>query len=486
MIIFKRDEYNAWAALNEKYLALQAEARRQYGQDKNRKKYESRLVELENLEINERDHIESPALYRTVESLSTKKVYEDAKATIYYYTYKAYAWANAQREVMDDPTIEPEFNTYGDSYDFRVLPHLDVLRQDRDAMDKAEEIDNLIARYKAGQITEAECEPYKDYEMIRVELPVNKTMAPINQEAGTALIIKSTVFPDQFLTPKDKVSNKLFEGAIAPLVETTVNQGGYSSKKDISTLVTLNYDDLAAVELVNRPKGLTAYDREVADAIISLYVVGNNEVVTDQMIYRVITGNPDARLTAQAQEVVQQSVKVLRGTIVNLKASDDLANSYNIEEIYWEGPLISLETVRAKIKGKYVNAYKINRMPVLYRYADSLNQVARVPIELLNTSINKTPEVITLQGYLLRRVVAMKGSNLSRVILYSTILDNIGLEELTHSEKALTAVQRKKIQKIKDFTLRILDEWKEKTFIIDYKLNYKGNTKTLVSVEITP
>lgn len=473
MIIFKESEYNAWAALNEKYLRLYAEARQQYSRDKNRAAYDRKLFDLEHMECEERSKIEEPAKIRTVKNFSNKRLFDDAQATILYHAYRAYQEAEATGE-------DPDFKAYGGVVDLRIDEHLIELRDERHQADKAQILWDLVDRYHSGGISLEECEPYKDYELIRVEIPVNKSMAPIREDTGNALIIANTVYPKEFMTTTDKVSNKLFDGAIAPLVETTVANARRGSAKELNTVITINYDDLQEIQLLNRPKGLTAYDREVNDAILSLSVVGGNEFFTDQMIYRVMTGNPSAKLSKAQQEKITQSIALLRGTIVKLSVSEEEAKAYDVEAINYEGNLLMIERVEVKLKGQTANAFRLRRAPILYEYAEGKNQIARVPMEIVNTDIVKTTDIIELQGYLLRRIMAMKGSTMSRTILYSTIFDKLNIGENLANKGQVY----KKRSKINDSIVRILEEWKEKAFIVDYKLNKKGTST--VSVTITP
>ena len=109
-------------------------------------------------------------------------------------------------------------------------------------------------------------------------------------------------------------------------------------------------------------------------------------------------------------------------------------------------------------------------------YAKNKKQIARTDINLLNTPINKSDEVIILQGYLLRRILAMQGSKLNRNILYETIYKH--LEISASSPGAL----RKKQHKVRDMTKEILADWVIKKFIKNYDENVKNNS--IISVTI--
>ena len=96
----------------------------------------------------------------------------------------------------------------------------------------------------------------------------------------------------------------------------------------------------------------------------------------------------------------------------------------------------------------------------------------------MNTPVNKTKEIITLQGYLQRRIVAMKGSKLSKNILYDTIYSQIQIEAETDG-----ALKKKK-SKIREQIREILNDWKAKEFIKDYKEETRGRELYSIKIEL--
>ena len=109
--------------------------------------------------------------------------------------------------------------------------------------------------------------------------------------------IINTFYPVNFLTPTDKVSNLAFSNELTggQIQQLAMERRG--SKKQITTLASIDFEKLnGSVEIKSR-KELTAYDREVHDAIITLFVDGGNEYITPQMIYQVMTGTRTLTLT---------------------------------------------------------------------------------------------------------------------------------------------------------------------------------------------
>src|SRR5690606_22544557 len=99
--------------------------------------------------------------------------------------------------------------------------------------------------------------------------------------------------------------------------------------------------------------GLTPYDREVHDAIITLFVDGGNEYITPQMIYRVMTGNPKAYLNPKQAEAITESITKCMYSRLIIDASEE-AKAYGFDSFKYDGPLISGERVTASLNGTVV------------------------------------------------------------------------------------------------------------------------------------
>lgn len=288
-----------------------------------------------------------------------------------------------------------------------------------------------------------------------------------------AVLIPKTKQPKKFIVPKDKVTNTLFDGKlIAGSKDVLIGMEGRKSKKELTAVVSIDFEDLPNVTI---SKTITAFDREVHDAIVSLYVDGKNEFVTPLMIYRTMTGDPKAKINPKKAEAISNSVTKCSMTRIIIDSSDE-ADAFEMDKLYYEGNLIYTKKVKGEHNGKISEWIYIMEQPILYTYAKNKKQIARTDINLLNTPINKSDEVIILQGYLLRRILAMQGSKLNRNILYETIYKH--LEISASSPGAL----RKKQHKVRDMTKEILDDWVIKKFIKNYDENVKNNS--IISVTI--
>ena len=127
-----------------------------------------------------------------------------------------------------------------------------------------------------------------------------------------------------------------------------------------------------------------------------------------------------------------------------------------MDKTIYSGNLLYTERVTGYQKGAISDEWiHVLRVPVLYEYADTKNQIYRVNITLLNPPINKNEETIILQGYLLRRIRAMKSnSKLKKKILYETIFKQLDIKITSESD---SSVLRHKHKKIRDSVKKILD-----------------------------
>lgn len=303
----------------------------------------------------------------------------------------------------------------------------------------------------------------------------NELLAKRNIKNIKSILTKA---PKQWITPIDKVSSKAFngEGTLYDKDLIGVNVGGRKSKKEILSWVSLDFSDKAI--RISGKKELTPYDRDVHDALVTLYVDGRNEYITPQMIYKTMTGNQETKLTPKQLEAINNSLNKLMYSKLIIKASDAECKAYSMSDQFkYEGTVIQGEKATARVNGVIVEVYHLLREPILYTYADSKNQISRLDIKLLNSPVNKTEENITLQSYLLRRIDAIKKSTKLRpTISYNTIYEQLDIQ--ASSDGAL----RKKKLKVRNTVKRILDYLKAQNFIKNYTENIHGQEVTSITI----
>lgn len=392
--------------------------------------------------------------------LCIKNRYEDAKrqqkAGEIFRIY--YLRVDGDKLYIDSETLIEDSNSL-------LKLHYDFFRNDTEA---TKTIKGIVLEVIASS-------PYADSKGVLGGM-VNKGREPkpVARVSGNI----QTKAPKTWVTPVDKVSNLAFDGASVlynpKLVGVQLN--GRKSKKEILSMVSIDFSD-KTIQIHGR-KELNPYDREVHDALVTLFVDGENEYITPQMIYRAITGNNNAKLMPKQQEAISNSLNKLMYSRLVIKASKEECAAYGFDKFSYEGTVIQGEKVTATINGvEVVEVYHLLKEPVLYTYASKKKQIGRLDIKLLDSPINKNEENITLQSYLYRRILAIKASSkLSPTIVYDTVYKQLDIEAA--SDGAL----RKKKLKVRNTVKKILDYWKAQGFIKGYSEN--SHKTEIVSVTI--
>ena len=287
-----------------------------------------------------------------------------------------------------------------------------------------------------------------------------------------------TRYPNRFVSPVDKVSNIAFNYAeVKNLMlydghPVSILVGKQGSKKEIATMVSINFDEIEkrGVEIFGS-KELSMYDREVHDAIATLCVEGENRWITPQMIYQTMTGDPEARLHTKQTEAINNSVTKMMHSYIIIDATRE-AQAFGFDNFQYDGSLIPAERVTVTLNGNTVVGIHLLRIPPLYEYAERKGQIGRADIKLLNSPLNKTEETAVLQGYLLRRILAIKNphNKQSNHIVYETIY-----KQLEISAPNDNALRKKKID-IRKKVKAILDYWKKVGFIKEYEEAIRGQS----------
>lgn len=302
-----------------------------------------------------------------------------------------------------------------------------------------------------GNFTQADKEAliaqYRRFEAFIVEYfggSVDKANAAKNEEWQAALeafiaaenptdaqeIIEhlSSVLPEKYIAPNNKLANTLTKG-IVDIGKITLEVSKTGSKKLIETTCILSYEGDNVTLSGRQP--FTEYDRNVYNAVSSLYVYGDpSHVVTPAMVYRAMTGMTDTeKPTAQQLAAVTRSLDKMRFIRARINCTEELKarrvtlNSKQINGGEIDTYLLTAEAVKVQAGGHTVSAYRIIKTPILYEYAAAVKQVLTLPASMLDVkeidsggritsrSLPNTEARILIKGYLLRRIEGMKGKN---------------------------------------------------------------------------
>ena len=306
------------------------------------------------------------------------------------------------------------------------------------------------------------------------------------EKVREALPQLATIIPQKHLIPNNKLANSLTKDIIGGgLIELDVGR----KKDDILTRCILNYEG-DNVKLTSR-RSFTEYDRQVADAVTSLYEYGDkSHIITAATVYRAMVHATETETPSPQQiEAVTQSLDKLRFVRVQIDCTQELMRrnaSLNGSQITGgkvDTYLLTLKKLEVIAGNQKVSAYKITDTPILYDYSRLTGQVITVPAALLDirdktgAKIPNTERRIAIKGYLMRRISIMKGQNSKNQschILYDSLYNGVCSTEPTQKEKRL----------IRDYIPCVLEYWKSEKFIKDYEELTHGKKKIGIEIKI--
>lgn len=244
----------------------------------------------------------------------------------------------------------------------------------------------------------------------------------------------TSVLPEKYVVPNNKLANTMTRGII-DIGRITLEESRRSAKKLVETTCILTYEG-DNVHLSGR-QHFTEYDRNVYNAVSSLYVYGDqSHVVTPAMVYRAMTGLTDSeKPTAGQLAAVTRSLDKMRFIRARIDCTEELKmrritlNSKQINGGEIDTYLLTADAIKVQAGGQTVRAYRIIKTPILYEYAAAVKQVLTLPASVLDVKeisemtvdgakkltigarLPNTESRILIKGYLIRRIEGMKGKN---------------------------------------------------------------------------
>lgn len=313
-----------------------------------------------------------------------------------------------------------------------------------------------------------------------IDAAIKSPNIELADEVRAALPQLSSIIPQKHVMPNNKLANSLTKDIIdAGAIDLVVSGRG---KTEITTRCILTYEG-DNVKLSGR-QPCTEYDRNVADAVTSLFLYGDpSHIITPATVYRAMIHSTGTETPSpQTLGAVTRSLDKGRFVRVQIDCTQELLRrnaSLNGEQITGgkvDTYLLPLEKIEVMAGGKKVTAYKIIKTPVLYDYARLTKQVLTVPAKLLDVpNASNTEQRISIKGYLLRRITVMKGKTAqSNRILFEKIWDAAGKPDPSPKEA----------QRIREYTFTVLDYWKKERYIKGYKAIKEGKAYTAVEIQL--
>lgn len=350
---------------------------------------------------------------------------------------------------------------------------------------------------ESGGIGEAETAELYDLIDKVIEIRSNRPRLSLTQAIRESIGVKidsrsrlSSKIPKKHVMPNNKLTNALTTNSLA---KSIIDTGSYElvvagkGKKAITTVCILTYegDD---VKLTGR-QPFTEYDRNVNNAVTSLYVYGDkSHAVTPATVYRAMVNMTETETPSEQQiEAVTRSMDKQRFIRARGDCTAELMRrgaSVDGEQITsgkFDTYLLPADVIEVEAGGRTVRGYRIMQEPILYGYSKITGQVLTIPAGLLDIQadgqrVKNTEQRIAIKGYLLRRIEIMNGKTAkrqSRNILFDAIYEASGVEIPNDKEK----------ERIRNYTFIALDYWKGQGYITGYERLRNGTTYTGIAID---
>lgn len=330
------------------------------------------------------------------------------------------------------------------------------------------------------------------------------------------------VTPETFFSPKDKVSNVVWNNEID--IGDDIGVITIFKSENFGCIVKLNYEKIMNSNDVITGAELSPYDRNVYDSVVTLYAAGN-KIFPLQDIWHVFSQNPSAKLTeVERKKLLKSLFHIARFWITIVtdysektevwaeKNSNPENKPFKPERKFYKklqssytGHLLEFRVVANRcVKTVHSNngqdviekettaeILELGFCPILYQYAKAKGQVASTPIKLLNTSDRSNKKIVINRGYhndeittfLAREIDTMKKSSTYNNI---TLLERFYIIDGINEVQTDTNSVNKKKKKTRDKIEKILSHFKINGIIKDYIFHKKifGKASTFYSVEI--
>lgn len=264
-------------------------------------------------------------------------------------------------------------------------------------------------------------------------------------------------------------------------IDDTNNSSVLNEPLPIQTRIMLSYQG-PDLEISGRVK-LTAFDREVLDAVASLSLL--NTAITDSMIFQVLMGKQGyQQVTAKQRERVAISIRKCAYSSIKIDLKDTKEKDSPIAKelrkkgvkLTFEGYLLPIQLLSAEQYGKRGHLYHILCEPAIIQYAASIGKIDQFPIALLDTNVSKTERTIILQSFLLRCIASMYRGETGNHILMTDVYRAIEASDDTDQHKLR---YRKTAEKI-------LGDWINKNFIVGYEVRRVGTRIKGFNITLMP
>lgn len=281
-----------------------------------------------------------------------------------------------------------------------------------------------------------------------------------------------SLFPNLVAKSRGAVVETAFDKNFLALRRPSADVNESFNDLPIQARVSFEYTNIQLETLTTNK--LDDFDREVVDAVASLYTKPG-EFIDFQDIYRVIIGkNRKYAVTPNQIQMVKDSIFKCQYTSIKIQVLDLYEKDSPIRKSLQEKgytkkceqdyliPCRILEYEESE-QGEKSGIYLLKELP-LFRYAKDFRLVSVFPLGLMDTPLSKTRKNIILQSYIVRAIDRMyrnkNDESVPKFIPTSAVYE---LMEKPDAQDSVKARDRKKIEVLLAF-------WKKVGYIKDYSI----------------
>ena len=343
-----------------------------------------------------------------------------------------------------------------------------------------------------------------------------------NKKITSEYPLLQSILPTRHTMPNNALINTLQKKPAinaGPFDLVVANQQG--SRKEITAYTMVTYDTGDA-ETALAVTNLTEYERQVSDAIITLWIEAQKQdlppIFTTDMIFRAMPGGGD-KPSPQQRGSITKAIDKMRNLHITVDATEEMRLRGIIgqnEMCEFDDFYLSTLRVQRRVKngGQTVTAYKINTEPVILTYARMTKQILEVSskyIEVRKVKSGRVAEIMTMTagrqamtGYMLRRIMVMKRDLAAakdafrqynnrrkknptlpeKPLLEFQKQNNIILFETLFNDTGTATTDRKQTMLNRTFCFEVMDYWKATGLISGYTKQQTGRSITGIIIEL--
>lgn len=224
---------------------------------------------------------------------------------------------------------------------------------------------------------------------------------------------------------------------------------------------------------------LTEFDRAVVGALTTLYLAKDSPLVrivkiNDQNyrsvsardVRRVMSGDlTDCEVTKKQIAEIDRSINKLNFIAMHIDLTEHAKMKGLDTKIFKiSGALVSTMRVQTSEDIRYV----INQVPLLYIYANAVDQVLQIPMELLRIGGSDTKRNASIRFYILRRVLS---KNQNCRILFDSVLEAINNGQPENNKLEPTKMN---MLRLREFVMRCFEDLIQCGYVASYTVGKEG------------